>query len=64
LGSGEGPVGGSCALGNKPSGSLKVGNLLTSQVTISFSRRTVLHGGGWLVAWLVSNYCCVSQSCK
>jgi hypothetical protein len=41
---GYGPVGGSCENGNKPSGFKEVRNFLTSWVTISFSRNTLLQG--------------------
>jgi len=34
---------------HEPLGSTKVDNFLTSQVTVSFSSRTLLHGVGWLV---------------
>jgi hypothetical protein len=34
---------GSCEHGNEPSGSIKAGNFLTIGVTVSFSRRTLLH---------------------
>jgi len=40
-GSGYGPVAYSCEHGNEPSGSIKVEHL-TSRVTVSFSRRTLL----------------------
>jgi hypothetical protein len=36
---------GSCEDGNEPSDSIKVGEFL-DYLTISFSRRTLLHGGG------------------
>jgi len=35
---------GSCEHGNEPSGSIKGRELITSGVTISFGRRTLLHG--------------------
>jgi hypothetical protein len=38
-------VAGSCEHGNVP---YKAGNLLASRVTASFSRRTLLHGVGYL----------------
>jgi hypothetical protein len=43
------PVAGSCEYGNELSGSIKGGEFLISQVTISFSRRPQLYGVGWLV---------------
>jgi hypothetical protein len=36
-------VAGTCECGNKPSGSIKCGNFLTSCKRVSFSRRTLLH---------------------
>jgi hypothetical protein len=45
----------SCEHSNEPSGSIKGGNFFTSWVTVSFSRRTLLHGSGWLVGWLVQS---------
>jgi hypothetical protein len=39
-----GNSGGLCGHGNEFSGSIKVGNFLTSRVTISFSRRALFHG--------------------
>jgi hypothetical protein len=42
-GSGQRPVAGSCEHGNETSGSIMVGNFLSSWVTINFSRRTLLH---------------------
>jgi len=36
---------------NGPSGSIK-GREFLDKLTDSFSRRTVLHGVGWLVGWL------------
>jgi len=41
-----GPVLGCCEHGNDPSGSIKG---VTSWMTISFSRKILLHGVGWLV---------------
>jgi hypothetical protein len=35
--------------------SQKAENFLTICETISFSRRTLLHGVGWLVGWLVKS---------
>jgi hypothetical protein len=37
-------VAGNCECGNEPSGSIKCGDFLTSCKTVSFSRRTLLHG--------------------
>jgi len=42
-GSGYGPMAGPCKHGNEPSGSIKAKNFLTCWVTVSFSRRTLLH---------------------
>ena len=41
---GIGTGGGMCECGNETSGSIKWGNFLTSSETVSFSRRTLLHG--------------------
>ena len=35
---------GTCECGNVPSGSIKYGNLFTSEEAVGFSRRTVLCG--------------------
>jgi hypothetical protein len=35
---------GSCEHGNEQSGSIQAGKFLTSYMTVSFSRRTLLHG--------------------
>jgi hypothetical protein len=43
-GTGQSPPVGCCQHGNEISGSIKAGNFLTSRETISFSRRTILHG--------------------
>jgi len=43
-GSGWGPVACCCEHVNEPSGSLKDGYSLTSWATVSFLRRTLLHG--------------------
>jgi hypothetical protein len=51
-GSEQGPVAGSCEYCNESSATAKDGNLLTSWLTVSFSRRTAQWG--WLVGWLVS----------
>jgi len=45
---------GTCECGNEPSGSIKCGELLTSKEPVSFSRRTVLHGGS-------KYHCCVRE---
>jgi hypothetical protein len=37
-------VAGTCECGNETSGSIKCGNFSTSCKTVSFSRRTLLHG--------------------
>jgi len=37
-------VAGSCEWGIEPSGSINLGNLLTSCKPVSFSRKTLLHG--------------------
>jgi hypothetical protein len=34
-----------CEYGNEPSGSIQVGDVMTSRVTVSLSRRTQLHFG-------------------
>jgi hypothetical protein len=39
-----GTVGGKCEHGNEPSVFIIAGNFLTSSMTVSFSRRTLLHG--------------------
>jgi hypothetical protein len=43
-------VAGCCEQGNEPSGSIKFGEFLTGWGTISFSRRTLLHGGCYVVS--------------
>jgi hypothetical protein len=40
----QGKLRGCCEYDSKPSGSIKMGNFLTGQATVSFSRRTLLHG--------------------
>jgi hypothetical protein len=35
---------GPCEIGNEPSGSIKGGSFLTIEVTIIFSRKTLLYG--------------------
>jgi hypothetical protein len=40
---------------SEPSGSIKIGNLLASWVTVSFSTRTLLHGIGSLFGCKVNN---------
>jgi len=41
-------VAGVCEYGNESPGSIKWGNFLTKWRYICFSRRTLLHGVGWL----------------
>ena len=46
-----------CAISFQTHCIINVGNLLISWRTISFSRRTVPHGGGWLVRWCNTCIC-------
>ena len=41
-----------CECGSGLSGSIKWGNFVTSRRRVSFSGRTLLYGGGWLVCRL------------
>jgi hypothetical protein len=40
----QGPVAGHCEHGNECSGPIRGGNVLTSQVIVSFSGNTLFHG--------------------